>query len=274
MTTSQLSIGLFDSGIGGLTVMKEVAHHLPHENLIYLGDTAHIPYGEKSKDAIIQYTIENIKFLLKQKIKLLILACHTASCHALPIIQKELSIPVFGVIDAGLQEILSIGPKSNIAILGTTSTIESGIYQSLIRKSDMDIKIYPIACPLFVPLIEEEPLNDNAILSAAQKYLKELKDKTVDAAFLACTHYPLIRSTLQNILGPKVTLIESSKNVALQVSQWLKNHKLLNTQKSFPLYELYTTAPSKKFSQLARILFDTQAKNTPLLLKSNSIQAL
>lgn len=241
--------------------MKEIALKLPGENLIYLGDTAHLPYGEKSPEEIIRYTTENSKFLSEQKIKLLIIACHTASSHALKIVQNQIPIPTFGVIDPVIKELASLKEKSKIAILGTTSTIQSGIYQSLIQNLDGRIKIYPVACSLFVPLIEKELLHDESIFSIAKYYLDFLKKEEINVAILACTHYSLIRPILQKILGSRVTLIEAAKPVAVQVYEYLKFMNLLNTCRKAPSYEFYTTNLSEKFSHLTHLLFDHPIKN-------------
>lgn len=240
--------------------MKEISCLLPKENLIYLGDTANLPYGEKSADAIKRYTLENSKFLASQNIKLLIIACHTASSQALQTVQQTLPIPVLGVIDAGLQQLALIQKKSHIAVLGTTSTIQSGIYQSLIRKSHPNTKIYPIACPLFVPLIEEQLFEHESVSLIADHYLKALETEQIDTALLACTHYPLIRPAIQKALGAKVILIEPAKTVATQTLEWLKNHNLLNTQTTKPKYQFYTTDSSEKFSRLARVFFNNETK--------------
>ena len=255
MSSPDLPVALFDSGVGGLTVMKEISKCLPSENIIYLGDTAHLPYGEKSPEAIVRYTINGGRFLIEKNIKLLIIACHTASARALKIAQETLPIPILGVIDGGLQQLLAIGSRLNIAILGTNSTIESGIYQSLIQKHCSPANIFPIACPLFVPLVEEEFSDHKAALLIADHYLHSLKSKKIDAALLACTHYPLLRTTLQEVLGPRVRLIEPAPTVALQAHSYLKQNSLLNQQATPPLYQFYATEISPKFSRLAALFF-------------------
>lgn len=236
-------IGLFDSGFGGLTVMREVARLLPAENLIYLGDTAHLPYGNKSPQTVLQYALENASFLLAKGIKLLMIPCHTACSHALPTLQKSLPIPVIGVIQPGLS---LIKEAKRIAILGTTSTIDSGIYQSLLQKQNPDAQIYARACPLFVPLIEEGfHLHSSAPLIASS-YLNELKGK-IDVALLACTHYPLIRNVLQQVLGPDVRLIEPAEQCAIAARETLAAQGLLNPGAEKPTYQFYATDDPDKF---------------------------
>lgn len=266
-----LPIGLFDSGVGGLTVLKEIVAHLPNENVIYLADTAHLPYGEKSPEAIVRYTLENGALLFQQNIKLLIIACHTASSHALKSLQKVLPIPILGVIDAGIQKLVQIKKNAQIAVLGTTRTIESGVYQSLIAKQCENIKIFPIACPLFVPLIEEGQFDPKAFSLIANHYLSPLKTESIDAALLACTHYPLIQSHIQKILGAQVTLIDPAKTVAEQAHNWLKNNHCLNPQAVPPVYQFYATDQPERFFRLSRLFFNGKVKEVKKIEKNKNL---
>jgi glutamate racemase len=245
-------IGLFDSGFGGLTVMREVIRLLPHEDLIYLGDTAHLPYGNKSPQTVTQFALQNSAFLLTKNIKLLIIACHTACTHALSRLQQELPIPVLGVIQPGLSLAKNI---ERLAILGTTSTIESGLYQSLLSQQNPHITLYPQACPLFVPLVEEGFLDHPSALSIAQSYLAPLKGK-IDAALLACTHYPLLRPVLQQVLGPSVQLLEPAPQCAQQAKAHLTTAHLLNPQTQPPRYQFYATDSPAKFHQWGPLFLD------------------
>lgn len=247
-------IGLFDSGFGGLTVMREVARLLPSENLIYLGDTAHLPYGNKSPQTVLQFALENAVFLMEKNIKLLMIPCHTACSHALEILQKQLPIPVIGVIQPGLELLKN---RQRLAVLGTTSTIESGIYQSLIRKQNPQAKIYAIACPLFVPLIEEGFYNHAIAHLTAQSYLEPLRGQ-IDAALLACTHYPLMRPVLQNALGPDVALIEPAAMCASQAREVLSKSLLLNPQTQKPSFAFYVTDDPEKFRRFGKIFFGNE----------------
>jgi len=244
-------IGLFDSGFGGLTVMKEVARLLPRENLIYLGDTVHLPYGNKSPETVVRFALENAAFLMGKNIKLLMIPCHTACCHALSILQEQLPIPVIGVIQPGLELVKNV---RRIAILGTTSTIESDLYQTLIRKQNGKAIVSAKACPLFVPLIEEGFFNHPALDLIAESYLEPLKGN-VDAALLACTHYPLIRSTLQKAFGPTVALMEPAERCALQAKAFLSKAGLLNLQNIKPTYEFFATDDPRKFRRLGELFF-------------------
>jgi glutamate racemase len=246
-------IGLFDSGFGGLTVMKEVAKLLPFEDLVYLADTAHLPYGNKSPQKILQFSLENGAFLVEKNIKLLIVACHTACCHALQHLSETLPIPVIGVIQPGLDLIKEF---KKVAILGTTSTIESKVYQGLLKAQSPHIQIYAKACPLFVPLIEEGFTHHPSAELIARTYLNDLPHP-LDAALLACTHYPLMRSTLQKILGD-VVLIEPAAECARQAKAYLAKHNLLNLQIQNPHYQFYATDDPSKFSQFGKVFFGSE----------------
>lgn len=252
--SSESPIGLFDSGFGGLTVMREVVRLLPHENLIYLGDTAHLPYGNKSPEVVLQYALENASFLLKKGIKLLMVPCHTACSHALATLQETFPIPIIGVIQPGLD---LLGASERIGVIGTASTIESGIYQSLIRKQIPHAQIHAKACPLFVPLIEEGFHSHASATLIAESYLAPLKGQ-IDTALLACTHYPLIRSILQQILGPKVALLEPAERCAALAREYLTNTALLNRQKGRPVYEFYVTDDPEKFRRFGKLFFGAE----------------
>ena len=238
-------IGLFDSGFGGLTVMKELSRFLPRENLIYLGDSAHLPYGNKSPETVIDYALECALFLKAQNIKLLIIACHTACSHALKIVEEKLSIPVIGVINPGIEKALQFG---KIAILATQSTINSGIYQKEISPY---AHIFPKACPLFVPLIEEGYHDHPLSQLIANEYLSCFKNQ-IDAALLACTHYPLLKKTITTVLGEGVQLIDPATPTAQNALDYLLNRKLLNNQNKKPLYQFFTSGDPEKFSLVGK----------------------
>lgn len=254
-------IGLFDSGFGGLTVMRELIKVLPNENIIYLGDTKHLPYGNKSAETIIQYARKNAQFLLTFGIKLLIIPCHTACCHALAILQEELPIPVLGVIEAGIE---LLRPYKKIAILGTSSTIGSGIYQTLVLKQNPNALVLAKACPLFVPLIEEGYHEDIATKLIARKTLAELQNNELDAALLACTHYPLIKSTIQEHLGDRVAVLEPAANCALKAKQILYELNALRREISPPTYKFYVSDNPEKFKTLGKIFFGNAIEKVEL----------
>lgn len=244
-------IGLFDSGFGGLTVMKELVKSLPNEHFIYLGDTANLPYGNKSPETVIRYVQANVAFLMEKGIKILVIPCHTACCHAFEILKDILTIPVVGVIEPLLQPVQNF---QRIAILGTASTIESGIYQNQIRKQNPSAEIFARACPLFVPIIEEGFHDHLCAELMARHYLADLKGK-VDAALLACTHYPLLRNVLQKELGMNVQLIEPSIGCVQSVKRILIEKKLLRSLKEKPEYQFFVTDDPDKFKKFGKLFF-------------------
>lgn len=239
--------------------MKEVVKHLPNENIVYFGDTARLPYGNKSPQAILRYTLANVSFLLDHKIKILIIACFTASSHTLEILEQKLSIPVIGVIQSGF-EALAAATAKKIAILGTSSTIRSGVLQTLISKRDPSIAVHPIACPLLAPLIEEGLAGHPAARMIVEHYLQPLKENNIDAALLACTHYPLIRDTIQEILGPSVQLIEPAECCAIKAKEQLASQGVLNQSKLEPVYEFFASDDPDKFCYLAHQFMGAEIK--------------
>lgn len=250
-----LPIGLFDSGFGGLTVLKELVDLLPGERFIYFGDTARLPYGNKSPTAIRHFAFENAAFLLEKKIKLLVISCHTACAHAYSDLQNALPIPVLGVTAPGVDCLLKTTQTNAVAVLGTTSTINSGIIQDLLRKKQPSLQIYPIACPLFVPLVEEGLQSHPAAALIAEHYLARLRGTPIDSALLACTHYPLLTTVIQTTLGSTVKLITPAKACAEQVKQWLEENQLLNAEPTSPNCCFYVSDDPVKFQLLAKSFF-------------------
>ncbi len=222
------SIGVFDSGVGGLTVVKELIRQLPGENIVYFGDTARVPYGIKSKETVIRFSIENILFLLKHEVKLICVACNTVSSVALPVIKNHFRVPIVGVITPGVREAVYATQNKRIGVIGTKGTIKSRTYEFEIKQLNPEIKVTALACPLFVPFVEEGWLSGNVVLSVARDYLKPLKDSGVDTVILGCTHYPLLKPVIKKVLGEEVTLIDSAKQVAIEVKKILSQEGLLN----------------------------------------------
>lgn len=212
-------IGIFDSGIGGLTVLKEISRVLPDEHIVYLGDTARVPYGVKSSETIARYSFECAEFLLGQNIKLLVIACNTASAISLRKIQKKVSIPVIGVIEPGASAAVSSTKNKRIGIIGTEATIKSNAYPKAIKALGKDIEVFGLSCPLFVPLAEEGLTDGTIARMIAERYLKNTIDKA-DTLILGCTHYPLLKKVIQDILGD-VCLIDSAVETAMTVKETL-----------------------------------------------------
>jgi len=221
-------IGVFDSGVGGLTVVKELIAQLPGEDLIYFGDTARVPYGIKSQETVIKFSIENILFLLKQDVKLICVACNTVSSFALPVIKNYFKIPIVGVITPAVREAVYATQNKKIGVIGTRGTIRSRAYDNEIKHLDPKIKVTALSCPLFVPFAEEGLIEGNAVLEVARNYLKPLKEARVDTVILGCTHYPLLKPVIRQVLGKDVKLIDSAKQVAIEVKRILSAENILS----------------------------------------------
>ncbi|HNZ28714.1 MAG TPA: glutamate racemase [Candidatus Goldiibacteriota bacterium] len=214
------AIGVFDSGLGGLTVVKEIMKILPDEKIIYLGDTARTPYGTKTKETIIRFSAENTAFLLKKNVKAVVVACNTASALALNEIKKEFGINIIGVIDAGARAAVAATENKRIGIIGTKATIGSGIYEKTIKKFNPDIKVFSNPAPLLVPLVEEGWLDRRETEGILKYYLAPFKGKKIDTLVLGCTHYPLLKPLIRRIM-PDVNVIDSGKETAAVVSNLL-----------------------------------------------------
>jgi len=225
-------IGIFDSGIGGLTVFKEVVRLLPEEDIIYLGDMARLPYGTKSRETVIKYTLESARFLLKEGIKLLVVACNTASSVSLPVLRKELPIPVVGVVEAGARAAVKATLNNRIGVIGTRTTINSGAYREAIWSMNPSIHVIEQACPLFVPLVEEGWIGDEITFKVAKRYLAPLRSASIDTLVLGCTHYPLLKKVIQTVMGENVQLIDSAEETALEVDEIMHQKHLLSHRRS------------------------------------------
>jgi glutamate racemase len=221
------SIGVFDSGVGGLTVVRELIRQLPSENIVYFGDTARVPYGIKSRETVIRFSIENILFLLKQDVKLICVACNTVSSFALPVIRNHFRVPIVGVLSPGVREAVYATRSGRIGLIGTKGTIKSGAYEKEIKQFLPNAKVSAVPCPLFVPFVEEGWLSGDVVSDVAEVYLKPLRKAQVDTLILGCTHYPLLKPLIRKIMGPGVTLIDSAKQVAMKVKDILSCEDLL-----------------------------------------------
>ncbi|MDD2899802.1 MAG: glutamate racemase [Desulfuromonadaceae bacterium] len=221
------SIGIFDSGVGGLTVLREIMQSLPQEDTIYFGDTARVPYGTKSPETVTRYAGEIASFLIKRDIKLLVVACNTASAVALPTLKRQLTIPVVGVIEPGARRAVEMTRSGRIGVIGTAGTIRSSAYTRAIKRLKPDSEVLTRACPLFVPLAEEGWTDNQVARLTAQTYLKELKDAAIDTLVLGCTHYPLLKPLISEIMGSGVILVDSAEETARTVAGILGEKKLL-----------------------------------------------
>jgi len=218
-------IGVFDSGLGGLTVIKEILNKLPQYKIIYFGDTARTPYGTKSAETVNCYSIENTKFLLEKGAKIIVVACHTASSVSMPILKKTFpNIPFFEVVTPSFKKALRLTKNKKIGLIGTRTTVESGIYNRLFSQADPSIKLYANPTPLLVPLIEEGWLKKPETRRIVKKYLIPLKIKEIDTLILGCTHYPLIKKVIQEKAGKRVKLVDPSEEIALEIKNFLKSN--------------------------------------------------
>ena len=254
MTKTQINsspIGVFDSGVGGLTVVREILRRLPNENLIYLGDTARVPYGTKSSRTVIVYSECNARFLLSKGVKLLVVACNTASAVALPSLRWDFEIPVIGVIEPGGRKAARITKTGKVGVIGTPSTIRSGSYKKVIENIAPEIKVYSKACPLFVPLAEEDWTDGEIAVLAAKRYLEPIKEFGIDILILGCTHYPLLKSTIQKVMGDEVTLVDSAEETALEIERIIKENNISNESSASPQNEFYLTDVSETFISVA-----------------------
>ncbi len=247
-------IGIFDSGIGGLTVVKEILKELPNESLIYLGDTARIPYGTRSKEVIKKFALELTSFLLKRKVKFLVVACNTISSTCLDAIGQMSPVPVLGVIKSAAKEAAEKTKTNIIGIIGTEATISSKSYEKEIKRINPKVKIITQACPLFVPLAEEGLIKNKATKLIAEEYLKIFKKTSVDTLILGCTHYPILKGVIKKIMGKKVNLIDSASPTALRLKEILTTENLLNG-KTRVKHEFYVTdAPDRVYKVAATFL--------------------
>jgi glutamate racemase len=243
-------IGIFDSGIGGLTVVKQIMRLLPNENLVYFGDTARVPYGTKSKKLIQQYALEDAAFLNQFDIKLLVVACNSASATAVDLLKSTLTIPVTGVIEPGVSASLRTSRENRIGVIGTTATVFSNAYQDSIFKQNGQVKVFGQPCPLLVPLVEEGWIDDNITRLTIHKYLDPLLDNKIDTLILGCTHFPVIKETIQQEIGLEITLIDSGEETAKVVQKMLLDLNIVRNKANKGQVEFYVSDMPGKFDEI------------------------
>lgn len=246
-------IGIFDSGIGGLTVLKEIRRVLPFEDIIYLGDTARVPYGIRSPETVTRYAFECIDFLMKKNIKFLVVACNTVSATSLNDIKKRLSIPVVGVIEPGALSAVNYTKNKKVGVIGTEATIRSNAYTAAIKHLSSNIEVFGLSCPLFVPLVEEGWTEGEIARLVAEKYLREMRDKEIDTLVLGCTHYPLLKKVIKEVMGD-VFLVDSAIETANVVKNMLKGTEKKSVKGKIKFY--VTDSPEKFITVGERFLED------------------
>ena len=247
-------VGVFDSGVGGLTVVREIMRQIPNEKIIYFGDTARVPYGSKSKDTVTRFSRQIVNFLQTHNVKTIVVACNTASAYALEELEKEIDSPIIGVVKPGARVASEVTRNGKIGVIATTATISSHIYNQYIEEINPEVTIYEKACPLFVPLVEEGLWVDPVTDEIARRYLTEMIDLDIDTLILGCTQYPLIRSTLGRVMGENVTLVNPAYETAIQLKALLQEKGLLNEQPpklGENQYQFYVSDMAEKFQNFA-----------------------
>lgn len=260
---SKRPIGVFDSGIGGLTVVRELLRQLPGERIVYFGDTARAPYGNKSPENLVRFSLENARFLQKQGIKLLVVACNTSSAYALPALRKALKIPVVGVILAGARAAVSRRGGQKVGVIGTQATIRSAAYQKAIHQLEPSAKVYARACPLFVPLVEEGWNRHGVAQRVADEYLLPFKKQGVGTVVLGCTHYPLLKEVVRRSLGRKIALVDSARETAREVAELLdaSGSSAPKQRLAFSAHRFYVSDLPGQFETLGRRFLGRQLRS-------------
>ncbi len=248
--TDPRPIGIFDSGVGGLTVFSEVESALPREEIIYFGDTARVPYGTKSKETVTKFSVENIEFLMKHNVKLILVACNTASSLSLGFLKRCFKVPIIGVIEPGAKNAVNTTRNGRVGVIATTATISSGAYEKALHKISPGIAVYSQSCPLFVPLAEEGWTDEDVTRDIALIYLKALKKKNIDTLILGCTHYPLLKKIIRKVMGEKVSLIDSAQEVAKEAKDVLGANGLLNDAKGGKKHKFFVSDEPEHFIKL------------------------
>lgn len=243
-------IGVFDSGVGGLTVLKEIIEQLPGEDIVYFGDTARIPYGTKSKESVIKFFFQSVRFLLTKEVKAIVIACNTASALAMEESQRAFNIPIIGVIEPGVRAAVSMTRNNTIGVIGTEGTINSQSYQRKIRAMLPTAEVIGISCPLFVPIVEEGWQGTDVSYIVAKKYLLELKEHNIDSLVLGCTHYPALRYTINKVLGDKVVLVNPAYETAKATKILLNEKNLLSNKLDGGSCNFYVSDDPEKFKRI------------------------
>lgn len=247
-------VGVFDSGVGGLTVAREIMRQLPRENMVYFGDTARVPYGSKSRNNIIRYSRQIIRFLQTKEVKAIVIACNTASALALDTVKEETDIPIIGVIEPGARAAVQATENGMIGVAGTEATIQSETYTNVIRKMRPDAAVIGKPCPLFVPLVEEGFAKHRITEEVIDIYLSEMRQTDIDTMILGCTHYPLLRSRIMAYFGEKVHIVNPAYETAVDLKKILDESGMANLSDVAAAYEFYVSDAAEKFTRLANTI--------------------
>ncbi|RDY26187.1 glutamate racemase [Romboutsia weinsteinii] len=254
-------IGVFDSGLGGLTVLKEITKILPNENIVYFGDTARVPYGPRSKETVMKYTFQAINFLLSKNVKAIVIACNTATARCLKEANEKYNIPIIGVIEAGARTAAYSTKNKIVGVIGTEGTINSKAYNHEIEKIDKNIQIVDKACPLFVPIVEEGWSNTDVATLTAKRYLEDLTKEGIDSLVLGCTHYPLLKRTIGEVVGERIKLVNPAKETAKDLKQILENNSITKESDEPVSYEYYVSDVPGRFAAIAEEFLNGKIEN-------------
>lgn len=256
------AIGVIDSGVGGLTVAHELMRQLPYEQLYYVGDTLRCPYGPRPQHEVIQFTLEMVDYLLEKDIKMIVVACNTATAFALDVLKRKLSIPVIGVIQPGARAAIKSTKNNQIGIIGTEGTIQSNAYPNALKAINKQLLVTTLSCPLFVPMVEKGMITgDKAYQVVKESLLPLIKTRNIDTLVLGCTHYPLLENTIQKVMGKEVQIISSSEETARETSTILEVHGLLMKESRQPHHYFYTSGNLDLFSKISSQIFAEQLAN-------------
>ena len=262
MDTKNLPVGVFDSGVGGLTVAKEIMRQLPKEKIIYFGDTARVPYGNKSRETVIAYSRQIVGFLLAKGVKAIVVACNTASAFALEAIAGDVPVPIIGVVKPGARTASKTTKNGRIGIIGTEGTINSGIYTEYLSELDPGISVFGKACPLFVPLAEEGWLDDPITVDVIRRYITPMLEKDIDTLVLGCTHYPLLAESIRKVAGDNVNLVNPALETALELARILREKELLSDGSDVPHHRFYVSDGAEKFRSFANSILPCEIIET------------
>ena len=258
-------IGVFDSGVGGLTVAREISRQLPDENIVYFGDTARVPYGSKSQNTIIRFSEQIIRFLKTKKVKAIVIACNTASALALDAVKDEFDIPILGVVIPGARAAVEATKNRKVGVVGTEATVQSGMYTKVIQGMNPEITVIEKACPLFVPLVEEGFKEHQVTEEVIEYYLESMRSTDIDAMILGCTHYPLLRSKIRAYMGDKIQIVNPAYETAMDLKCLLEENDMANdgTEGQHSNYSFYVSDAAEKFRKFANTVmpFDVPITN-------------
>lgn len=253
------AIGVFDSGLGGLTAVKEIMHLLPNENIVYFGDTGRVPYGSRSPQTLYKYVAQDIRFLKQFDIKMIAVACGTASTVVLPEMEN-IGVPITGVVDEAARSAVNLSKNKKIGVIATQATVKSGAFERRIKAFCSDFEVYSVSCPLFVPLVENGHTDTEVAYMVAKEYLLPLKEKNIDTLILGCTHYPLLTDTIRKVMGEDISLISSGAQMANYIKRYLEENDMLSANEQNGICDYYVSDATAGFEKLGSLFLGKEIK--------------